>query len=156
MSAKRNLYDFLSDKIQAALNTSPIYQAKLRFTHFEVTGEDDYGMHLSNVVSTPRPGRTGNTEEFDTHVIVTPYARIKGPERADRLAAYEKANAMALTVAGLILADEGLGNRTCNAFVGQMVDDFDELAADQVHAVVNLYVTVNHSGKQLPGLWGGG
>lgn len=165
MSAKLSLYQFLDDylkALQAAVNAdpqapeynSPLFGSKLRFSHHEYTKEDDWGIHLSNVTSIPRT-LGDETKEFDARLIVTTYVRVGAlPDRDDRYAAYERANAMALAIAHLIWADNGLGGRTCNTFVGQMIDDFDSLSAGQQHAVTNLYVTVNQSGAPLPGLWG--
>lgn len=149
MSQKGKLFDFLTDLIAAAGSGTPLHGVKLRFTPFEVTKEEEAGIHLSNVVSDPRPKSGGLTDEYDARLIVVTYARISGPQRDDRRTAYEKSNAMMLAVAGAILADEGLGNRTCNARVGKQIDDFESLAAGQMHAVNNLYVVLNSTGQPL-------
>lgn len=165
MSAKLALYQFLDDHLtglQAAVNldplaveaNSPLFASKLRFSHHELLKEDDWGLHISNVTSIPRT-LGDESKEFDARLIVTCFVRVPAkPDRDDRYAAYERANAMALAIAQLIWADSGLGGRTCNTFVGQMIDDFDVLDTGQVYAVTNLYVTVNQSGAPLPGLWG--
>ena len=149
MSQKKHLYDFLTDLIAAAAINTPLQGVLLRFTPFEITDEDDAGIHLSNVVSDPRLKSGGLAEEYDARLVIVTYARIAGPERDERQAGYEKSNAMMRAVAAAIINDEGLGGRTCNARVGKQVDDFESLAADQIHAVNNLYVVLNSTGQEL-------
>lgn len=153
MSQKQHLYSFLEALIAAAPNDAALHGVTLRFTPFEITDEDDAGVHLSNVISDPRLKSGGVAEEYDVRLIVVTYARIAGPETDTRLAAYEKSNAMMRAVAAAILNDEGLGGRTCNTRVGRQVDDFESLAAGEIHAVNNLYVVLNATGRNLEAPW---
>ncbi|HYE72271.1 MAG TPA: hypothetical protein VEF04_03030 [Blastocatellia bacterium] len=154
-SQKKKLFDFLKDAITAARSSSdPLYKAKLRFTHFEYTDEDELGLCLSNAISEPGMGIDG-VSEFDVRLIITSYARIQGVERDDRYEPYEKSKAAILKVSELLLEDDGLGGRSCRTMVGQLVDDVDDqLSASQRHAVNNLYVILNWSGKEFPAPWG--
>lgn len=151
MSEKQKLFDFLQAGIEAATDDSPLYNACLRFTHFDYTDEDDVGLLLSNVVSDP-----AGAVEYDARLIVTTYVRIGGVERNDRYEEYELSKALALKVSELIYDDDSLGGRTCRTIIGKLIDDVDDqLSAGQRHAVNNLYVTINWSGKPLPEPWGG-
>lgn len=153
-SEKKKLFDFLQEAINASSPDDPIHEAKLRFTHFEFTDEDDYGLILSNVVSQPGASGAGYVE-YDARLIVTGFARIGGVERDDRHEPYELSKAIALRAAQLIGDDDSLGGRTCRAVTGQMVDDVDDqLSVGQRHAVNNLYVVCNWSGAELPAPWG--
>lgn len=148
MSQKYFLWEFLRDTIDAAQPDSPFYGARLRFTHFEYTDEEDFGICLGNVVSNPNGG-----VEYDARLIVTTYCRIGEVERDDRYDAYEQAKTLALAVQALLQNDPGLGGRTCSTRVGLLVDDFDELSAGQAHAVNNLYVVLNQISFDLPSPW---
>jgi hypothetical protein len=152
-SQKKRLYDFLSEAIAAAGVGTPLYGAELRFTEFEYTDESDYGIALGNVVSDPRPGIGGVMDESDARLIVTTYTRLTGLERDERAPAYEQSKAIALKVAELMFNDNGLNNRTCNSWPGKLIDDYDQLSANHTHAVNNLYVVLNRSGKSLPEPW---
>jgi len=149
MSQKKHLYDFLNDLITAAAPATPLHGVKLRFDHFDITKEDDAGIHLSNVISDPRLKSGGIADEYDARLIVVTYVRVAGPQRETRLDEYERSNGMMRAVVAAILADEGLGGRTCNTRVGKQVDDFESLAAGQMHAINNLYVVLNSTGRQL-------
>ena len=43
-SQKKKLFDFLHDAITAAVAGNPLYNAQLRFSHFEYTDEEDFGI----------------------------------------------------------------------------------------------------------------
>lgn len=148
-SEKKKLFDFIQEAIAAASGVNPLYQAALRFDHFDYTDEDDFGVLLSNVVSAP-----AGAVEYDARLIVTTYVRIKEVERNDRYDEYEQSKEMALEIANLISTDDSLGGRTCRTVLGRLIDDVDDqLSVGQTHAVNNLYVTVNWSGKDLPEPW---
>lgn len=148
-SQKKHLFDFLQAAIVTATAGDPLYQAQRRFTHFEYTDEEDFGVSLSNVVSSPAGG-----VEYDVRIIVTAYVRIKGIERDDRYDEYEQSKAMALKIAEHISNDDSLGGRTCRTLLGRLIDDVDDqISAGHVHAVNNLYVTVNWSGIPLSEPW---
>lgn len=153
LTQKEKLHAFLRDAIDNAAGDSPLYGCQLRFTHFEFADEENYGICLGNVVSDTRPGPGGVMDEWDARLIVTTYARVTGIERDERLSAYAQSKAIALKVAELLWADNGLGGRTCNSWPGKLIDDYDQLSADQTHAVNNLYVVLNRSGANLPEPW---
>ena len=155
---KARLYYFLKNAIEAAAEGTPFYQALLRFTHFEYTKEEEYGLCLSNTVGQPAFSRYEDYREFNVRLIVTAYCRIPGAERDERIEADSKAYLLAMAVAKLIdenqdLSDGGVGCLNSTR-VGKLIGDVDDtLAAGQKHAVYNLYVTINHDGRPLPEPW---
>lgn len=155
---KARLYYFLKNAIEAAAENTPFYQAQLRYTHFEYTKEEEYGICLSNTVGQPGCGPADEYREFNVRIIVTAYCRIPSAERDERIEADAKAYLLAMAVAKLIdeQPDLGTGSVGClnSSRIGKLIGDVDDtLAAGQKHAVYNLYVTINHDGRPLPEPW---
>lgn len=145
-SQKKNFYDWLVNAVTTAQANTPLYRIQTRFTPFEYSDEEDFGLCLSNVVSNPSIGLSG-ADEFDCRLIITSYARIKG-ERDNRQEAYEKAKAIILEIVRLMREQRGCDH------IGQLIDDIDDqLSPGQKHAVNNLYVVLNRTGDEMPGMW---
>lgn len=139
------LFDFLRERIDAAVPESPLFDLELHDTVYQ-TITKERGVRISEAVGDLSPG-PDSIREYDVELIVTCFSKVLGKNVKDRQPALISVFGIQKAVYEILLADSTLGDRVCDSLMrkgGRGYDVFE----DGVFAVTNMPMIINPSGAR--------
>lgn len=118
------VFDFLTAKVGAVAEDSPVYEAELHDTVFREI-KKSFGIRVGEAQSELAPGRTGELEEFNARLIVVCFAQVEGKDKKLRQDAMKKVFAMSKVVTQWFIDDPSLGNKVCGVNVEEGSRGYD-------------------------------
>lgn len=150
MTIEDAIDEFIAEAIDAAQEGDTLFGVDLHDTVYLKITKDD-GVRIGDCESSVALKAGGEPEEFDADVTLVFYSRVVGQDKSNRKSARNKARAIALSVAGLLLNDSSMGGRVRDCIIGRLKRGYDSLTDADSYAVGNLPITVNATGQQQEG-----
>lgn len=121
MNTLNALYDFLEDKIDAALPSSPLYQVDLGRTARKSVEQSKKIIRVFGAAGTLVPTEDAKSQEVNIEMTIQCMVRPESVELEDLEAAMVESMGLAKAVSFAIAADTSLGGGVCDA----MFNEFD-------------------------------
>ncbi len=140
------LFDFLAEKIEAALPDDVLFEVELHDTIYQQITTDRV-VRISEVVGGFSPGPENVWKEWDVSITLVALARVQGQEKKERQPAITEVWELQRELYSLLTQDSTLGGRICDLVLRDGVRGYDELDSEP-YAVVNIPVIINPSGAR--------
>lgn len=135
------LFDFLSEKVAAAVSTSVLYDLEVHDTiHQTIT--KPRGLRISEVVGDLSPDPGNVIQEYDVEIVIVCFAKIDGSDKKDRQPALTAVFQIQKEIYRILFAESTLGNRVCESLPRKGSRGYDSWDS-QPWAVANIPIVIN-------------